>query len=211
MQIRYKIALQFTLIVLTILLVFSGIVYLRAENQRRTSFYDRLSRRAKTTARLLVDVKEFNTTLLKLIDKNSSSRLPEEEIFIYDYRNLLLYSNVEKIAPYVTQERINEIRLNREIKLHYEDRAVIGLVFEGRYDRFVIIASGIDKNGALQQQKLLITLLFAFLGGIFTTVVLALFLRINLCVPSRPSTGRLEKLRLKTYENGFIKAMEKMK
>lgn len=175
MQIRYKIALQFTLIVLAILLVFSGIVYLRAETQRRTSFYDRLSRRAKTTARLLVDVKEFNTTLLKLIDKNSSSRLPEEEIFIYDYRNLLLYSNVEKIAPYVTQELINEIRLNREIKLHYEDRAVIGMVFEGRYDRFVIIASGIDKNGAIQQKKLSITLLFAFLGGVLTTVVMALF------------------------------------
>jgi len=175
MQIRYKIALQFTLIVLAILLVFSGIVYYRAESQRRTSFYDRLSRRAKTTARLLVDVKEFNTTLLKLIDKNSSSRLPEEEIFIYDYRNLLLYSNVEKVSPYVTQERINEVRLAQEIKFHYEGRAVIGLVFEGRYDRFVIIASAIDRNGRLQLKELIITLLFAFLGGILTTVGLALF------------------------------------
>lgn len=164
MQIRYKIALQFTLIVLAILLVFSGIVYYRAESQRRTSFYDRLSRRAKTTARLLVDVKEFNTTLLKLIDKNSSSRLPEEEIFIYDYRNLLLYSNIEKVSPYVTQERINEIRLAQEIKFQYEGRAVIGLVFEGRYDRFVLIASAIDKNGKQQLKELIITLLFAFLG-----------------------------------------------
>ncbi|WP_428656052.1 sensor histidine kinase [Runella sp.] len=175
MQIRYKIALQFTFIVLAILLVFSGIVYLRAENQRRMSFYDRLSRRAKTTARLLVDVKEFNTTLLKIIDQNSSSRLPAEEIFIYDYRNLLLYSNVEKVSPYVTQEHINETRLKQEVKFQYEDRAVIGLVFEGRYDRFVIIASGIDKNGKAQLKDLVITLLFAFLGGIFTTIVMALF------------------------------------
>lgn len=175
MQIRYKIALQFTFIVLAILLVFSGIVYLRAENQRRMSFYDRLSRRAKTTARLLVDVKEFNTTLLKIIDQNSSSRLPAEEIFIYDYRNLLLYSNVDKVSPYVTQERINETRLSREVKFQYQDRAVIGLVFEGRYDRFVIIASGIDKNGKAQLEDLTITLLFAFLGGIFTTIVMALF------------------------------------
>ena len=92
--------------------------------------------RAKTTARLLVDVKEFNTTLLKLIDKNSSSRLPEEEIFIYDYRNLLLYSNVEKISPYVTQERINEIRYNREIQRQYKNHEGTGHVVERRTTRF---------------------------------------------------------------------------
>ncbi len=175
MQIRYKIALQFTLIVLAILLVFSAIVYFRAENQRRTNFYDRLARRAKTTARLLVDVKEFNTTLLKLIDRNSSSRLPAEEIFIYDYRNLLLYSNVEKVSPYVNHQLINNSRLRREIRFLYEERAVIGLLFEGRYDRFVVIASGVDKNGKLQLQELVITLLFAFLGGIAVTIALSLF------------------------------------
>ena len=52
---------------------------------------------------------------------------------------------------------------------------MIGLVFEGRYDRFVVIASGIDKNGQLQLQELVITLLFAFLGGIAVTIALSLF------------------------------------
>ena len=175
MQIRYKIALQFTLIVLAILLVFSAIVYFRAENQRRANFYDRLTRRAKTTARLLVDVKEFNTTLLKLIDRNSSSRLPEEEIFIYDYQNKLLYSNVDSVSAYVSQRLINDTRLNQEVRWQYNERAVTGLLFEGRYDRFVVIASGIDTTGQMQLRALRITLFFAFLGGIGTTVVLSLF------------------------------------
>jgi signal transduction histidine kinase len=175
MQIRYKIALQFTLTVLAILPVFSAIVYFRAENQRRSNFYDRLTRRAQTTARLLVDVKEFNTTLLKLIDRNSSSRLPSEEIFIYDYLNKLLYSNVEEISPYVTQSLINDIRLQKEVKFKYENRIVTGIVFEGRYDRFVVITSGIDAVGEIQLRELRSTLLFAFLGGILVTVVLSLF------------------------------------
>ncbi|MFN8347389.1 MAG: ATP-binding protein [Spirosomataceae bacterium] len=175
MQIRYKIALQFTLTVLAILPVFSAIVYFRAENQRRSNFYDRLTRRAQTTARLLVDVKEFNTTLLKLIDRNSSSRLPSEEIFIYDYLNKLLYSNVEEVSPYVTQQLINDIRLQKAVKFEYENRVATGIVFEGRYDRFVVITSGIDTVGQVQLRELRTTLLFAFLGGILITVILSLF------------------------------------
>jgi two-component system sensor histidine kinase ArlS len=175
MQIRYKIAAQFTLLVALILLTFSLIVYLLAENQRSRNFYDRLARRATTTARLLVDVKEFSPTLLKIIDRNSSSRLPEEEIYVYNYKNELLYSNVEESRDFITQSLIDDIRLTQKVMFSNDGKEVVGLLFAGRFDRFVVIASAADVVGDAQMKNLSQTLLFGFLGGILITIVLGIF------------------------------------
>jgi signal transduction histidine kinase len=175
MQIRYKIAGQFTLLVALILLTFSLIVYLLAENQRSRNFYDRLARRATTTARLLVDVKEFTPALLKIIDRNSSSRLPEEEIYVYNYKNELLYSNVEESRDFITQSLIDEIRLTQKVTFTDDGKEVVGLLFAGRFDRFVVIASATDAVGDAQMKNLSHTLLFGFLGGILVTIVLGIF------------------------------------
>lgn len=128
MKIRYRIALQFTLIVAFILLVFSTVVYLKAESQRQQNFYDRLQR-AFTTARLLVDVREFDSNLLKLIDKNSSSKLPNETIFVFNYKNELIYSNVEQRPTYITTTFLNGVRLNERIMLQIEQRSDWGSIF----------------------------------------------------------------------------------
>ena len=175
MQIRYKIAVQFTLLVALILLIFSSIVYLLAENQRSRNFYDRLARRALTTARLLVDVKEFTPALLKIIDRNSSSRLPEEEIYVYNYKNELLYSNVEESRDFITQSLIDEIRLTQKVMFTNDGKEVVGLLFAGRFDRFVVIALAADVVGDAQMKNLSQTLLFGFLSGILITIVLGIF------------------------------------
>ena len=175
MQIRYKIAVQFTLLVALILLIFSSIVYLLAENQRSRNFYDRLARRAMTTARLLVDVKEFTPALLKIIDRNSSSRLPEEEIYVYNYKNELLYSNVEESRDFITQSLIDEIRLTQKVMFTNDGKEVVGLLFAGRFDRFVVIALAADVVGDAQMKNLSQTLLFGFLSGILITIVLGIF------------------------------------
>ncbi len=175
MQIRYKIAAQFTLLVALILLTFSSIVYLLAENQRSRNFYDRLARRATTTARLLVDVKEFTPALLKILDRNSSSRLPKEEIYVYNYKNELLYSSAEQSRDFITQSLIDEIRLTQKVTFTNKGKEVVGLLFVGRFDRFVVIASAADVVGDAQMKNLSQTLLLGFLGGILITIVLGIF------------------------------------
>jgi len=99
------------------LLIFSAIVFLRAENQRKKNFYDRLQARSNTTARLLVDVQEFTPRLLKLMDSNSSLRLSDEEVFVYNFRNELLYANVEKRADYLNNHLLEMVRKEGRVTL----------------------------------------------------------------------------------------------
>ncbi|MFN8354620.1 MAG: HAMP domain-containing sensor histidine kinase [Spirosomataceae bacterium] len=175
MKIRYRIALQFTLVVAFILFVFSAVVYWNAENQRQKNFYDRLQRRASTTARLLVDTREFNAKLLKIIDKNSLAKLPNEEIYVFNYKNELLYTNVELQAEYLTTQFLDQVRLEEKLTLRHRQQDVIGVLFKGQYDRFVVVAAATDLTGEAQMKNLLNTLFIGFSIGILLTVSIAVF------------------------------------
>lgn len=175
MQIRHKISLQFTCVVAIILLFFSGIVYLRAENQRSKNFFDRIQGRANTTARLLVDVQEFTPKLLKLLDMNSSSRLPNEEVFVYNFKNELLYSNVDKTPDYIDPTFLENIKKEEKVTLKDENREILGILFTGKYDRFVVVASASDLVGYSQEKNLVNTLGIGFLSGIIITIILSIF------------------------------------
>lgn len=175
MKIRYRIALQFTLFVGLILFVFSATVYWKAENQRQKNFYDRLQRRASTTARLLVDTREFDAKLLRIIDKNSLAKLPNEEIYVFNYKNELLYSNVEQQMEYLTTQFLDKVRLEEKLTLRHGNQDVIGVLFKGRYDRFVVVAAATDQTGELQMLNLLNTLFIGFGIGILLTIIIAVF------------------------------------
>ncbi|RYF77841.1 MAG: two-component sensor histidine kinase, partial [Cytophagaceae bacterium] len=60
MTIRNRIALQFSLIVASILIVFSVVIYFVSATYRREEFYDRLKNKGRTTVRFLVEVKEVD-------------------------------------------------------------------------------------------------------------------------------------------------------
>lgn len=175
MQIRHKISLQFTCVVAIILLFFSGIVYLRAENQRSKNFFDRLQGRANTTARLLVDVHEFTPRLLKLLDKNSSLRLPNEEVYVYSLQNVLLYSNLDKKSTYIDHTFLDNIKKEEKVFVRDENREILGILFTGKYGRFVVVASANDLVGYSQEQNLVNTLGIGLLSGILITIILSIF------------------------------------
>ena len=84
MKIKDRIALQFTLLVAGVLLVFSIAIYSVSEHYRQEEFYDRLRGRARTTCRLLVKVKGIDKDLLKAIDQNTLSEMLDEKVLIFD-------------------------------------------------------------------------------------------------------------------------------
>ncbi|MEZ4905912.1 MAG: HAMP domain-containing sensor histidine kinase [Spirosomataceae bacterium] len=199
MKIRYRIALQFTLILGIVLLVFSGVVYWKAENQRQQNFYDRLERRAFTTARLLVDVREFDANLLKLIDKNSSAKLTNESVFVFNYKNELIYSNVEQRPTYITPAFLDKVRLQQRITLKTPAREVIGVLFAGKFDRFVVVAAATDPVGEKQIQDLIQILSVGFWVGVVLSVMLSLFLASQALRPIQSLNKQIDNIRGKNW------------
>ena len=82
LYIRSRLTIQFTYIVSFILILFSFIIYYFSASYREAEFYTRLEKKALTTAKLLIEVKEVDYELLKIIDKNTLNALHSEKVMI---------------------------------------------------------------------------------------------------------------------------------
>lgn len=149
MQIRTKLAFRFALIVGSILVIFSLVIYALFSNNRRQEFYSVLRARALTTAKLYSkDVQEITYKLLKVIDRNSINAFPDEKIVIYNEIGMKVYSNPDdKSITFIPQDILNKIKLKKEI--HYEKNGdeVIGVLYQGTNEKLVVVASGYDEYG----------------------------------------------------------------
>jgi signal transduction histidine kinase len=95
MKIKTRLSIQFTLVVLGILLIFSVLVYYFSYSSQLSKYRQNLLERAQNTAILLINVQEVDSTLLKKIHQTTKS-LEEEEIALTNSSNKLLYSNEVK-------------------------------------------------------------------------------------------------------------------
>ncbi|WP_353720351.1 hypothetical protein [Dyadobacter sp. 676] len=95
MQIRTRLTVQFSLLVSGILLITFLAVYFFTYYNVTEDFYDRLRSKAKSQAELLlkVQVPLINAEVLKALDETNRDLIYDENIFIFDEKNRLIYSN----------------------------------------------------------------------------------------------------------------------
>ncbi|WP_128545432.1 HAMP domain-containing sensor histidine kinase [Larkinella soli] len=155
MNIRTRLSINFLIVVAANLILFSMVIYVTSSYNRRSDFYKRLGDKAITTTRLLVEVSEVNERLLKLIDRNNLSALPEEQITVYDRRNRIVYSSDDRpdVVP-ETPELLDRIRKEREVWMQRNDRQVIGIAYNYDGRQWVIVASAYDEFGLTELYQL---------------------------------------------------------
>jgi signal transduction histidine kinase len=149
MNIRSRLTLTFTIIVGSIMLVFSGAIYYFSSLYRENEFYKRLIDKANTTAHFLLEVDEITPELLKIIDRNNLTSLFQEQVIIYNYQNKVIYDSDEDPVreSSIPKELFNEIRLKGEIKSWEKDTQVVGVTFNRGDEQFVVVASAYDQFG----------------------------------------------------------------
>ncbi|OFX47836.1 MAG: hypothetical protein A2046_07190 [Bacteroidetes bacterium GWA2_30_7] len=165
MKIRNKLTLLFALIVSGLLIAFSLSVYILSANFRTDQFYSRLKDRAITTARLLLAVKEVDSGLLRIIDRNSLL-LSQEHILIYNNDNELIYNSLEEDTTNISLNIINKVRLNNELRYDINDKEILGIQFHKETKHFVVIASAYDMYGRSKLQFLKLILIIGFILSI---------------------------------------------
>jgi signal transduction histidine kinase len=175
MKIRYKIVWQFSLIVAFNLLIFSGFIYYREDQKRQETFRGRLSKRAITTARLLFDVKGFSPELIRIMDKTSVNRLNGEEVYIFNTKDQLVFSNAETVPKEFDLALLDKIKMQNAVEFRINDRENLGILFDGKFDNFIVIESGIDVDGEENLKSLRQTLLISFLLIILVVIISGMF------------------------------------
>ncbi|MCB9174002.1 MAG: HAMP domain-containing histidine kinase [Flavobacteriales bacterium] len=194
LNIKTKLTLQFTLIVSLILILFSVSVYYFSATYRVSEFYSRLENKAISTARLLVDVQEVDHDLLKIIDKNTNVSLYDEKVMIFDYKNKLIYNSSDENNLFVTEELLNQIRLENEVRLVYKNHEVLGLLYTDKFDRFVVIASALDIYGRNKLNNLKWVLILGFLLSIGIIVFLGKMFAARALKPMSEVVNQVEKI-----------------
>lgn len=167
MKIRTSLTLTFFLIVVIILSVVSVSIYFFSAEYREQEFYTRLRNKAENTARLLIEVDEVSSELLKRIEMANPGNLPNERIKIYNFRDEELYSSDFGNAIPIDTALLDEIRLEEEVRFRYRDYEVLGFLFAYEFDRFTVVAAATDIYGFKKIDNLRNILLSVFVISLF--------------------------------------------
>jgi len=193
-NIRTRLTFQFTYIVTVILILFSFIIYYFSADYREYEFYSRLKQKAINTAKLLIEVKEVDYNLLKIIDKNTINTINNEKVLIYDFKNQLIYNSSDNDSVHTSKTLLDKIRLLKDVRYHEGEKEVIGLVYIDKNDLYVVISSALDNFGI----KKLNNLKWIIFIGFFISIGLTVF------------TGRVYAYRALKPMSDVVKQVDKI-
>ena len=132
MQIRTKIAIQFTIIIAAILIIFSLAIYYTSENFRKQEFYKRLTDRAVLTAGLLKELKITEKDKKKLREANKTflTKLNAEKVLMFNEKNELVYASYEANSFLFSPDFLNQVRKKKYVENIDWENQVIGQMYE---------------------------------------------------------------------------------
>ena len=176
MKIRTKIALQFTVIIAAILATFSVSFYYVAEQNRKDEFYKHLCDRALTRADLLVKIAANNKKILKILDKETLSKLYGEKVLMFNDEDKIVYASYDPDSAenyYYNADLLKSVRKNKYVETINGKLLVAGLMYtHPEKGELVLMTSAEDELGNTQLQRLRESLIYSFLFGILITIVL---------------------------------------
>lgn len=170
MNIKTKLSIEFTLVVVGILLFFSATLYYFSYTTQHNKFADNLTKRAKNTAILLINLPEVDSVLLKKIQQ-STFNWPREEIVITNSElNILYRNNIE----YLTPEVINQNAVkgdNYRFSIAEKDGICYKHVFKNQ--TYTVLVMAFDKNRKENLAELREILFWSILFSIWLSIFLS--------------------------------------
>lgn len=154
MNIRAKLTLRFLFIVSLILLLSSLAIFGFSSDYRRDIFYTRLLEKGKNIARLLFEVNEIDIFLLKKIEKENPTSLPNERVTVYNEENEIIFTTDTANVLMASSSMLDSIRAVQEKRYISGKHEVVGFSLERDNSKYVILAGAIDIFGFKRLQNL---------------------------------------------------------
>lgn len=175
MNLKTRITLWFTALTVLILVVFMGIIYFSAYQNRLSEFYDILEKEAITKANLLLDTSLDAETLQTIYRKNREI-LYEVEVAIYDAEENLIYHDAVDI-DFVkeTPEMFEAIRQSRQLRFLQDNWQVLGFEYELGGQKYLITSAAYDYYGYNKLQNVRDTMIISLLLGLVLLVLLGFY------------------------------------
>lgn len=147
MQIRARLTLWFVIIVAVIQLGASLAIYWTASKHREKEFYEKIKASGISKTLMLMEFSDTKPERLRDLEELSTTFLPREEVLIFNYKNEVVYISDPKRRLTISADKLDEVRIKKEIRFEQEGYELAGFMFTDRYNRLVVISAGVDVNG----------------------------------------------------------------
>jgi len=196
MPVRLRIAILFTLLVLTILFIVGSVVYYASYRNRLESVKTRLTNRANNIASFLRQTEVFSSQLIQKIDTSTASgRDKEVQVYNEDNRKVYAYSDRKTDTLTIDTALLNQARQKGELYFIRGKKEAIAI-----YDsssELVIVSATFDEQGKRQLHQLKMTLWFSLLGGVLISLGGGYFFANRLLLPVKKIANEVNDISAK--------------
>ncbi len=172
MTLKNRISLFVSLLFTVLFGLASTLIFILYSNFRKEEFRNRLEIKALSSIKLLVNVKETDRQLLKMIDQNSINQLLDEKILIFDANYKLIYSSIDDAKINWSVEDLKDLKKQKNSFKKQGDYEVFGVFYEINNKNFYILISAPDYYG---NSKLLYLRFILILSYLFFTTICWIF------------------------------------
>ncbi|MFH7015771.1 ATP-binding protein [Flavobacterium sp. FlaQc-47] len=152
MTLKNRISLLVSLLFTILYGLASTLIFILYSNFRKDEFRDRLEIKALSNIKLLVNVKEVDNQLLKMIDQNSINKLYDEKTLVFDSKYNLIYSSIDDAKIKWSIEDLKYLKKNKTFFKQQGNYEVYGVFYDTKDRDFYALISATDDFG---QRRLL--------------------------------------------------------
>ena len=185
MNIRFKITLLFTLLVMGILSLVSYSVYYFAEQNRVAVFRQRLYAGANNRANLFALLGDNKFDVLQKMDSNSTVLMTQRALLIYEDDQKPVYEFYGSQAKHfsASPQRIAEVKAKKAVYEKTGDADLIGIYHQYGNKGVVVFYMGTDADGKRRIDDLTRILLSSLLAAVIITIIVGYIFSTQLVKP----------------------------
>lgn len=142
------------------------IIFFSFASFRKEEFEQRLEEKALTTAKLLVEVKEVDNQVLKVIDRNTINKLYNEKTLVFDQNFKLIYSSIDDATITWNTNDLKKLKKEKTFFRSEKEKEVFGVYYDFEKTDYYVLVSAEDKYGKTKLEFLLFTLAITFVAGV---------------------------------------------
>jgi len=194
MNLKQRFSFIFSCLFSVLLATVTLTVYLLFAKFRQGEFSALMAEKAQTTAKLLIEVKEIDYKMQKIIDSNSINKLYKENTQIYDENYKLIYNSNDTLTVNLTKADLDQIRTKRRFFKKTAQYDVLGLYYTYDHKHYYVAVSAEDTydNNKLNYLKYL--LLGAFIIGTAVVWLLSFSLSKKALLPLDNFRKRIQEI-----------------
>lgn len=147
MNLRNRISLVISIILTIIDFTSSFLVVYTNYEFRKIEFKKRLEEKALTTLKLLIDVKEVDRKLLRIIDKNSVNKLYDEKTLIFNDSLNLIYSSLDDHHIHWKKSDLKYLKKNHTFFRQKGENEIFGMYYYSKGKPYYVLISAHDTRG----------------------------------------------------------------